>query len=139
MPSRVFHVVLLTDAIDEAARFLLDVVGMTDPRWFENDSEQSTLVFGWPPVAEPGRRVVIGQPPGMVELVEIPVELRASVQPGVAFVAFATPDVEGYAAKAAAAGFAVGEVQTVAGAGEPSTLVPIAVGGIPWELMRFGS
>jgi hypothetical protein len=61
------------------------------------------------------------------------------VQPAGPFVAFAPPDVEGTAPMAAAAGFAVGEVQTVAGAGEPSTLVPIAVGGIPWELMRFGS
>jgi catechol 2,3-dioxygenase-like lactoylglutathione lyase family enzyme len=138
VPSRIFHVVLFTDAIEETARFLLDVVGMTEPRWFENDSAQSTLVFGWPPVAEPGRRVVIGQPPGMVELVEIPVELRATVQPGVAFVAFATPDVEGYAERAAAAGFEVGAVQTVEGAGEPSTLAPVVVGGIPWELMRFG-
>ena len=139
MPSRIFHVVLFTDAIDEATRFLTEVVGMSGTRWFDNDSDQSTRVFGWPPVAEPGRRVVIGQPPGMVELVEIPVELRGTVEPGLAFVAFATPDVEGYAEQAAAAGFDVGPVQTVEGAGEPSTLVPISVGGIPWELMRFGS
>ncbi|MCU1484977.1 MAG: hypothetical protein JWN67_1723 [Actinomycetia bacterium] len=139
MPSRIFHVVLFTDAIDEATRFLTEIVGLTEPRWFENDAEQSTRVFGWPPVAEPGRRVVIGQPPGMVELVEIPVELRGTVHPGVAMVAFATPDVEGYAERAAAAGFEVGEVQTVAGAGEPATLAPVTVGGLPWELMRFGS
>jgi catechol 2,3-dioxygenase-like lactoylglutathione lyase family enzyme len=139
MPSRLFHVVLFTDAIDEAARFLTEVVGMTEPRWFPNDAAQSTKVFGWPHVEEPGRRVVIGQPPGMVELVEIPEELRGTVEPGVAFLAFATPDVEGYAERSRAAGFDVGEVQTVAGAGEPSTLVPIQVGGLPWEFMRFGS
>ena len=139
MPSRICHVVLLTDAIDETARFLLDVVGMTEPRWFDNDSAQSTLVFGWPPVAEPGRRVVIGRPPGMVELVEIPVELRGTVEPGLAFVAFATPDVEGYAEQAETAGFDAGPVQTVPGAGDPATLAPVTVGGIPWQFMRFGS
>src|SRR5688572_3508297 len=113
MPSRLFHVVLLTDEIDETARFLEDVVGLGNPRWFPNDAEQSTQVFGWPPVDEPGRRVVLGEAPGMVELVEIPVALRGTVQPGVAMVAFATPDVEGYADRAAAAGFEVGEVATV--------------------------
>jgi catechol 2,3-dioxygenase-like lactoylglutathione lyase family enzyme len=131
--------VLLTDDIDETARFLTEVVGMTGARWFPNDSEQATAVFGWPPISEPGRRVVLGQPPGMVELVEIPDELRGTVRPGVAFVAFATPDVEGYAERASAAGFDVGEVRTVPGAGEASTLVPVTVGGLPWELMRFGS
>jgi catechol 2,3-dioxygenase-like lactoylglutathione lyase family enzyme len=139
MPSRLFHVVLFTDEIDETTRFLTDVVGLSDPRWFDNDAEQSTRVFGWPHVEEPGRRVVLGQAPGMVELVEIPEELRGTVQPGVAFLAFATPDVEGYAGRAAAAGFAAGPVQTVDGAGEPSTLAPVMVGGLPWEFMRFGS
>jgi catechol 2,3-dioxygenase-like lactoylglutathione lyase family enzyme len=138
MPSRLFHVVLFTDEIDETTRFLTDVVGLTDPRWFDNDAEQSTRVFGWPHVEEPGRRVVLGQAPGMVELVEIPEELRGTVQPGVAFLAFATPDVEGYAGRAEAAGFAAGPVQTVDGAGEPSTLAPVLVGGLPWEFMRFG-
>ena len=138
MPSRLFHVVLLTDEIDEVARFLTEVVGLTDPRWFPNDAEQSSRVFGWPVVEAPGRRVVIGQPPGMVELVEIPEALRGEVRPGVAFLAFATPDVEGYAERAALAGFDVGTVDTVAGAGEPSTLVPVTVGGLPWEFMRFG-
>ena len=131
--------VLLTDDIDEAARFLTEVVGMTGARWFDNDPAQATEVFGWPPIEVPGRRVVIGQPPGMVELVEIPEELRGTVQPGVAFVAFATPDVEGYAERAAAAGFDVGEVRTVPGAGDPATLAQVRVGGLPWELMRFGS
>ncbi|MCU1374291.1 MAG: hypothetical protein JWO68_1577 [Actinomycetia bacterium] len=139
MPSRLFHVVLFTDEIDETARFLMDVVGLTDPRWFPNDAEQSTKVFGWPAVEEPGRRVVLGQAPGMVELVEIPEVLRDAVRPGVAFLAFATPDLEGYAERSAAAGFAAGPVQTVDGAGEPSTLAPVTVGGLPWEFMRFGS
>ena len=139
MPSRLFHVVLFTDEIDETTRFLVDVVGLPNPRWFDNDAEQSTSVFGWPPVDEPGRRVVLGEAPGMVELVEIPAALRGTVKPGVAFLAFATPDVEGYAEKAAAAGFAAGPVQTVAGAGEPSTLAPVQVGGLPFEFMRFGS
>jgi catechol 2,3-dioxygenase-like lactoylglutathione lyase family enzyme len=139
VPSRPIMTVLLTDDVDEAHRFLTEVVGMTGARWFENDSAQATAVFGWPPITKPGRRVVLGEPPGMVELVEIPEELRGTIRPGVAFVAFATPDVEGYAERAAAAGFEVGPVQTVPGAGEPSTLAPITAGGLPWELMRFGS
>jgi hypothetical protein len=137
MPSRVFQVVLLTDEIEETARFLVDVVGLGDPRWFDAPGEQNARVFGWPPDAH-SRRVVLGQGPGMIELMEIPVSLRGTVEPGVAFLGFATPDVEGLVARSADAGFDPGPVLTVDGVGEPATLAAVRVGGLPFEFIRFG-
>jgi hypothetical protein len=138
MPSRVFQVVLFTDQVDEAARFLVDVVGLTDPRWFDVPGENNARAFGWPPEAG-SRRVVLGDGPGMIELVEIPASLRGTVAPGVAWLAFATPDVEGHAERSSAAGCETGPVLTFDGADEPATLAGVRVGGLPFEFIRFGS
>lgn len=138
MPSRVFHTVLLTDGIDDAVRFLTEVVGMGEPQWADCSAAQSVLVFGWPDHDDPGRRVILGQGPGMLELVEIPPSLRATIVPGVAFTAFATPDVEGFAERSAAAGFDARPVQAVGTTGGTSTMAAVHVGGLPFEFMRFG-
>jgi hypothetical protein len=135
MPSRVFQVVLFTDEVEETARFLVDVVGLADPRWFEVPGENNARAFGWPPVAS--RRVVLGDGPGMIELVEIPVPLRGTIRPGVAWLGFATPDVEGHAERSRAAGFATGEVLRFSGSGDPATLAEVRVGGLPFEFIRF--
>ena len=139
MPTRAFLVLLLSDDIEETARFLVDVVGLQDPRWLDAPGPQNARAFGWPEDSDT-RRVVLGEGPGMVEVLEIPLSLRETVRPGLAFVGFATPDVEGYAARSAAAGFETAPVMTtVDGAGEPVSLAAVHVGGLPFELIRFGS
>jgi hypothetical protein len=137
MPSRVFQVVLFSDEVDEAARFLVDVVGLIDPQWFDVPGEDNARAFGWPPDAD-SRRVVLGHGPGMIELVEIPASLRGTVAPGVAWLGFATPDVEGHVERSREAGFEAGPVLSFEGVGEPATVAGVRVGGLPFEFIRFG-
>ena len=139
MTNGVFLVVLFTVDIYVTVRFLVDVAGMTNPRWYDSPGPGNAIVFpGWPADVD-SRRVVLGRGPGLVELVAIPPELRGTIKPGVAFLALATPDVERHAARAAGAGFVTGEVVTVEGPEEPSTLAPVQAGGLPWQFIRFGS
>jgi catechol 2,3-dioxygenase-like lactoylglutathione lyase family enzyme len=139
VPNRVFQVVLFTEDIDEAVRFLVDVAGMENPRWYDSPGPGNATVFpGWPAHVS-SRRVVLGEGPGLVELVAIPPELRGTIEPGIALLALATPDVEGHADRAASAGFGTGDVVTVLGPDEPSTLALVRAGGLPWQFIRFGS
>ena len=81
---------------------------------------------------------MVGEGTGMVEVVEIPESLRATEKPRVAILSLATPDVEGYAAKARAAGFEVGPTISGDGAVRTFSMAPVTVGGIPFEFIAFG-
>lgn len=133
MPKRLFHVVLLTDELEETVRFLSEVVGMGEPQRHPQLGPRNAEVFGWPAEGTDTERVVLGEGPGLIEVVGIPESLRGTVQPGVAFVAFASPDPDGLGEKAAAAGFPPGPRLEIDGA----TLVPVPVGGLPFEFVRF--
>lgn len=134
MPRRLFQVVLFTDELEETVRFLVEVVGMGEPTWHDQKTAENARFFGWPAEADTDtRRVVLGEGPGVIELVGIPPSMRGHVQPGAAFFAFARPDPEGYASRATEAGFDTGEPMTVDGA----TLAPVRVGGLPFEFIRF--
>jgi catechol 2,3-dioxygenase-like lactoylglutathione lyase family enzyme len=140
MPSRVFHNLVLTDDLDAVVRFLTEVAGLEGVRWFESTGERGSSAFGWPPVDGPVRGAVVGEGQGMVELVEIPAPLRPTVQPGLVFMSLATPSPESYADKAIAAGFDAQPAVTLPGVHDvPSTLAPVAVGGLRFEFIRFGS
>jgi catechol 2,3-dioxygenase-like lactoylglutathione lyase family enzyme len=133
MPKRLFHVVLLTDELEETVRFLSEVVGMGEPQWHDQPGEANAIVFGWPAEGTDTKRVVLGEGPGLIEVVGIPEPMRGTVEPGAAFLAFATPDPDGLGEAARAAGFEPGERYEMLGA----TLVPITVGGLPFEFVRF--
>jgi hypothetical protein len=66
--------------------------------------------------------------------------VRAVTEPGVRLLAVATADVEGRAEAARAAGFEPGPMQkaNVAG-GADIAIVPVTVGGVGFELVRFGA
>jgi catechol 2,3-dioxygenase-like lactoylglutathione lyase family enzyme len=141
MPKSIFHTVVLTDDLDGVVRFLNEVVGIEPVRWFGDEvgsPEQTQAVLGWPVEDVSIRGAIVGQGVGMIEALEIPESLRDREQPRVAFLTLATPDVEGYAERARAAGFDV--APTTAGDGVVSTfaMAPVTVGGIPFELIRFG-
>ena len=87
----------------------------------------------------PHTGAIVGQPPGMLDLVAIPPELRGTITAGVALLAVATPDVEGRVAAARAAGFDPAVPTTVTDAtGGAMTTAPLVVGGVGYELVRFG-
>lgn len=124
---------LLTEDVEESVRFLAEVVGMGEPRWFPSHGEQAARLFRWPEGTEDARRAVLGTPPGLVEVVEIPGSLRGSVRPGLAFVGFATPDVADVADRSRAAGFLTGDVLEFEG----TSLVEVQTGGVTFGLLRF--
>ena len=139
MPKGIFHAVVLTDDLDASLKFLVDVCGIGPVQPYEPTPESLSAVLGWPAGDYRTKGAIVGQPPGMLDLVAIPSALRGSVVPGVALLAIATPDVEGRAAAAREAGFDPAAPSTVVDAtGAAMTTAPLSVGGVGYELVRFG-
>jgi hypothetical protein len=135
VPKHLFLVVLFVDdaELDDTVRFLSEIVGMGEPRWFDAPGPKlHTLFEQWPPHVD-SRRVVLGEGAGTIELIAIPPEVRDTITVGPALLSFATPDVDSYIDKAQAAGFETTDVFDVDG----TRLGSVAVGGLPWQFTRF--
>jgi catechol 2,3-dioxygenase-like lactoylglutathione lyase family enzyme len=138
MPKGIFHAVVLTDDFDASLRFLTDVCGIGPVQLYEPTTASLSAALGWPEADCHTRGAIVGQPPGMIDLVAIPTSLRETVAPGVALLALATPDVEGRAEAAREAGFDPASPRTVIDAtGAKMTMVPLVVGGVGYEFVRF--
>jgi hypothetical protein len=138
MPKGIFHAVVLTDDLETMIRFLTDVCRIGPVERYAPTTEQLTAAFGWPEGTTTDAALV-GQGPGLLDLVGIPPELVATVAPGVALLAVATPDVEGRVEAARQAGFDPEPPRTGEGAnGAMVTLAPVKVGGVGFEFARFG-
>ncbi|HVM64987.1 MAG TPA: VOC family protein [Acidimicrobiales bacterium] len=139
MPKGIFHAVVATDDLGGSLHFLTEVCGIGPVQPYSPTPASLASVLGWPPGDYATSGAIVGQPPGMLDLVEIPPSLRGMVTPGVALLAIATPDVEGKAAAAEAAGFSPLSPRTVTDAtGSAMTTAPVTVGGVGYELVRFG-
>jgi catechol 2,3-dioxygenase-like lactoylglutathione lyase family enzyme len=139
MPKGIFHAVVLTDDFDATLTFLVEVCGIGPVKPYEPTAESLVAALGWPEGDYRTQGAIVGQPPGMIDLVAIPPELRATIRAGVALLAVATPDVEGRVAAARAAGFDPATPTTVTDAtGGNMTTAPLVVGGVGFELVRFG-
>ncbi|HZQ88247.1 MAG TPA: VOC family protein [Acidimicrobiales bacterium] len=139
MPKGIFHAVVATDDLDASLRFLVDVCGIGPVRRYSTPARALSSVLGWPPGDYVATAAIVGQPPGMLDIVEVPEPLRGTVAPGVQLLAIATPDVAGRVAAAQEAGFSPLEPRTVVDAdGAQMTTSPVTVGGVGYELVRFG-
>jgi catechol 2,3-dioxygenase-like lactoylglutathione lyase family enzyme len=138
MPKGIFHAVVLTDDLEGTLRFLHDVSGIKPVRRYQPEPEQLAAAFGWPThIRAPA--AMVGEGPGMMEVIEIPAGLRGEVAPGVSLLAVATTDVDGRVEAARAAGFQPDAVRTAIGAdGTSITVAPVRVGGVGYEFVRFG-
>jgi hypothetical protein len=135
MPKRLFNILLLIEdsEFDETVRFLSEVVGMGEPDWADTPGATfAKMMPGWP-VEVDSRRVVLGSPPGQIEVVAIPAPLYGIIKPGVASVGFATMDVESSAGRAASAGFDVRPVLNLGGI----ITAGVVVGGQAFRFTRF--
>jgi catechol 2,3-dioxygenase-like lactoylglutathione lyase family enzyme len=138
MPRGIFHAVVLTDDLDASVRFLSEVCGIAPVERYVPQPDQLAETFGWPVDTGTTEAAVIGQGPGMLEVIAIPASLRSTVTPGVALLAVATGDVDGKAEAARAAGFQPSPTRTADGAGGAKiTMAPVTVGGVGYELVRF--
>ena len=139
MPKGIFHAVVLTDDLDASLTFLTEVCGIGPVQPYVPTPASLAAALGWPEAECRTRGAIVGQPPGMIDLVAIPPALRATVSAGVRLLAIATPDVEGRAAAAREAGFETSDPRTVIDAnGAAMTMAPLVVGGVGYEFVRFG-
>lgn len=139
MPKGIFHAVVLTDDLDATVRFLTEVAGIGPVSSYEPDPQGLGTVFGWPPHLAATRAALVGEGPGMLEVIAIPEALRATVAPRVALLAVATGDVAGRVDAARAAGFHPRPPTTIpTPGGVDVTVAPVEVGGVGFEFVRFG-
>jgi hypothetical protein len=139
VPSSLSHVVVLTDDLDAALRYLGDVARIKAVNPYETDPEVVHALFGWPLEHSRLRGAFVGEGPGSIDLLEIPEALRGSVQPGARFLASVTRDVEAAAAQATEAGFGVrGPFEATTATGGPMSMIEVTAGGVPFELVTFG-
>lgn len=140
MPTGIVKAVVLVDDLDAVLALMGDVIGVDPVVPFESTGAQAAIGLGWPVEHGATRGAIVGSRQGILELVEIPVALRTSVRPGVAILSYGTPDVEGGAARAHDAGYAVDGPHDIVGVdGAVSTLARVEAGGVVFELIRFGA
>jgi hypothetical protein len=138
MPKGIFHAVVLTEDIESTIRFLHEVAAIRPVRRYDPEPDQLHAAFGWP-TDNKTHAAIVGEGPGMMEVIEIPVALRGEVAPGVSLLAVATTDVQERVEAARAAGFDPESVRTASGAdGMSITVAPVRVGGVGYEFVRFG-
>ncbi len=140
MPKGIAKAVVLVDDLDAVLHVLVDVVDAGPVVRFESTGEMAEIGLGWPREHGATRGAVVGRPPGMLEIVEIPTALRATVAPGVAMLSFGVADVEARVDRARAAHLAVDGPRDIVGVdGATSTLAQVEAGGVHFEVIRFGS
>jgi catechol 2,3-dioxygenase-like lactoylglutathione lyase family enzyme len=140
MPSGIVKAIVLVDDLDATVRFLTEIVGVTPVTFFESTAEQASAGLGWPQGKGATQGAIVGSRQGLLELVEIPEALRGDLQPGVAGLSFGSRDVAAGAAAAREAGFdAEDPFQIIGVDGGLSTISRVAVGGVPFELINFGT
>jgi catechol 2,3-dioxygenase-like lactoylglutathione lyase family enzyme len=137
MPKGIFHAVVLTDDLDGSIRFLHEVSGIDPVRRYSPEPEQLAAAFGWNTETRT-QAAIVGEGPGMMEIIEIPPTLRGEVGPGVSLLAVATGDVDKRVEAARTAGFDPEPVRTAVGPdGMSITVAPVRVGGVGYEFVRF--
>ena len=139
MPKSLSHVVVFTDDLDAVVRFLTDVAKVPAVNPYEVAAADVHTLFGWPLDLPAARGAFVGDGPGSIDVLEIPVSLRDTVRPGVRLLAVTNRDAIAAGAAATDAGYEVrGPFHTTAATGQPMSLVEVVAGGVPFELVQFG-
>jgi hypothetical protein len=139
VPKAITHAVVLTDDFEGSIRFLNEVCGLGPVSPYTPKPADLAAALGWPAERAETEAAIVGEGSGSLDLVAIPTSLRATVTPGVVLLAVPTGDVAGRAEQARAAGFDVAEPRVAEGAGGIRiTMAPVTVGGVGYELIRFG-
>jgi catechol 2,3-dioxygenase-like lactoylglutathione lyase family enzyme len=129
--SRLHHVVMLSHAADTFSAFLTEVVGMEVQFQIRIPGGVLEQSLGWPPCEGADLTMFGTGDAGLVEVVDVPEDLRAAVPEGLAGLSFMTEDFA--AAKAKAGKFA--EVKPI-DTGVPGVdLFFCSLGGVPVEFM----
>ncbi len=140
MPSSLSHIVVLSNDLDEVLSFAREHARLAPVHVYDASPVSMSEMFGWPLEQAATRGAIIGNGPGTLEVVEIPQALRGSVQPGLALLAVPNRDADKAAAALTAAGIAArGPIEQDAPGGPRLRIVTAEAGGLPFELVQFGS
>lgn len=132
MPNHLHHVVMLSHSAPTFIKFLTDVVGMEVQYSFPVPGEILEKTLGWPPTGGADVTILGSGEAGLVEVLDVPEQLRSSVPEGLAALSFLTDDYDTAQAKAREH---TGEV-TVLDTGLPGVdLFICTMGGVPMEFM----
>jgi catechol 2,3-dioxygenase-like lactoylglutathione lyase family enzyme len=139
VPKSITHAVVVTDDFEGSIRFLNEICGLAPVGRYSPAPGDLSATLGWPAFDDDTEAAIVGEGPGSLDLVAIPPSLRSTVKPGVALLAVPTADVAARAAQVREAGFDAAEPRTAEGAGGMRiTMAPVRVGGVGYELIRFG-
>lgn len=92
MPNQLHHVIVRSHSVDRYVQFLTDVVGMTVLHAFPIPSEVLEKTMGWPPSDGASVTILGNGDAGMIEVLDVPEDLRATVPEGLAALSFLTDD-----------------------------------------------
>jgi catechol 2,3-dioxygenase-like lactoylglutathione lyase family enzyme len=132
MPNQLHHVVMLSHSADKFIGFLTDVVGMDIQHNFRVPGEILETTLGWQP-SEGADVTILGSGlAGLIEVLDVPEQLRSAVPEGLAALSFLADDYNATLDRARQSGSEI----TVLDTGVPGVdLFLCAMGGVPMEFM----
>jgi hypothetical protein len=132
VPNHLHHVVMLSHSASTFIDFLTHVVGMDVQYAFPVPGEILEKTLGWPPTGGADVTILGSGDAGLVEVLDVPQELRSTVPEGLAALSFLAGDYDSTQTKAREH---AGEV-TVLDTGMPGVNLFICrMGGVPMEFM----
>jgi catechol 2,3-dioxygenase-like lactoylglutathione lyase family enzyme len=132
VPNQLHHVVMLSHSATTFIGFLTDVVGMEVQHSFRVPGEILEKTLGWPPSEGADVTILGSGMAGLVEVLDVPEQLRKAAPEGLAALSFLADD---YGATLRRAGEFTDEI-TVLDTGVPGVdLFICTMGGVPMEFM----
>jgi catechol 2,3-dioxygenase-like lactoylglutathione lyase family enzyme len=132
MPNQLHHVVMLSHSADRFVGFLTDVVGMEVQHSFRVPGEILETTLGWPPSEGADVTILGSGMAGLVEVLDVPEQLRSAAPEGLAALSFLADD---YSATLDRARQFNSDI-TVLDTGLPGVdLFICTMGGVPMEFM----
>ena len=132
MPNQLHHVVMLSHSADTFIRFLTDVVGMEVQHHFRVPGDVFEATLGWPPSDGADVTILGAGVAGLIEVLDVPENLRVTAPEGLAALSFLTDDYDNVQQKARQYASDV----SVLDAGVPGVdLFICTMGGVPMEFM----
>ena len=132
MPNQLHHVVMLSHSADRFIGFLTDVVGMDVQHSFRVPGEILETTLGWPPSDGADVTILGSGVAGLVEVLDVPEQLRTAAPEGLAALSFLADDYRTTLDRARQFSSDI----TVLDTGVPGVdLFICALGGVPMEFM----
>jgi hypothetical protein len=132
MPNQLHHVVMLSHSATKFIGFLTDVVGMDIQHSFPVPGEILEKTLGWPPSEGADVTILGSGAAGLIEVLDVPEQLRAAAPEGLAALSFMADDYSTIHDKARE----FTDDITVLDTGMPRVdLFICTVGGVPMEFM----